>query len=107
MKGRAHVLDSTPLYDAVATQNTVIQVRAAIRKLLMALDQAASPHTWPPRARGCTTSATGSTTRVTLEAVKQSGGRVIDESPRPGSRGTVAFVHPKTSFGTLIELVQE
>jgi len=28
--------------------------------------------------------------------------------PRPGSRGTtVAFVHPKTSFGTLIELVQE
>ena len=28
--------------------------------------------------------------------------------PRPGSRGTtVAFVHPKTAFGTLIELVQE
>jgi methylmalonyl-CoA/ethylmalonyl-CoA epimerase len=42
-----------------------------------------------------------------LDAVKASGGRVIDESPRPGSRGTtVAFVHPKTSFGTLIELVQ-
>jgi methylmalonyl-CoA epimerase len=43
-----------------------------------------------------------------LEAVKASGGRVIDEAPRPGSRGTtVAFVHPKTSFGTLIELVQD
>ena len=43
-----------------------------------------------------------------LEAVKASGGRVLDEVPRPGSRGTtVAFVHPKTSFGTLIELVQE
>jgi methylmalonyl-CoA epimerase len=43
-----------------------------------------------------------------LQAVKDSGGRVIDESPRPGSRGTtVAFVHPKASFGTLIELVQE
>lgn len=43
-----------------------------------------------------------------LQAVKDSGGRVIDEAPRPGSRGTtVAFVHPKTSFGTLIELVQE
>lgn len=43
-----------------------------------------------------------------LRAVKDNGGRVIDESPRPGSRGTtVAFVHPKTSFGTLIELVQE
>jgi methylmalonyl-CoA/ethylmalonyl-CoA epimerase len=43
-----------------------------------------------------------------LEAIKKLGGRVLDEAPRPGSRGTtVAFVHPKTSFGTLIELVQE
>ena len=45
---------------------------------------------------------------VALEAVKASGGRVIDQAPRPGSRGTtVAFVHPKTSFGTLIELVED
>jgi methylmalonyl-CoA/ethylmalonyl-CoA epimerase len=45
---------------------------------------------------------------ATLEAVKASGARVIDESPRPGSRGTtVAFIHPKASFGTLIELVEE
>lgn len=43
-----------------------------------------------------------------LQAVKDAGGRVIDEAPRPGSRGTtVAFVHPKAVFGTLIELVQE
>ena len=43
-----------------------------------------------------------------LEAIKKIGGKVLDEAPRPGSRGTtVAFVHPKTSFGTLIELVQE
>ena len=43
-----------------------------------------------------------------LESIKANGGRVIDEAPRPGSRGTtVAFVHPKTSFGTLIELVEE
>lgn len=43
-----------------------------------------------------------------LQAVKDQGGQVIDEQPRPGSRGTtVAFVHPKTAFGTLIELVQE
>jgi methylmalonyl-CoA/ethylmalonyl-CoA epimerase len=42
-----------------------------------------------------------------LEAVKASGARVIDQVPRPGSRGTtVAFVHPAASFGTLIELVQ-
>jgi len=45
---------------------------------------------------------------VALERVKAEGHRVIDEAPRPGSRGTtVAFVHPKTAFGTLIELVQE
>jgi methylmalonyl-CoA epimerase len=43
-----------------------------------------------------------------LAAVKREGHRVIDEAPRPGSRNTtVAFVHPKTAFGTLIELVQE
>ncbi len=40
-----------------------------------------------------------------LETVKQSGARVIDEAPRPGSRGTtVAFIRP--AFGTLVELVQ-
>jgi hypothetical protein len=42
LKNRARVLDSTPLYDAVATQDTVTQLRAAIRKLLAALDQASS-----------------------------------------------------------------
>jgi methylmalonyl-CoA/ethylmalonyl-CoA epimerase len=45
---------------------------------------------------------------VALQSVKDNGHRVIDEQPRPGSRGTtVAFVHPKTAYGTLIELVQE
>ena len=43
-----------------------------------------------------------------LDALKATGSRLIDEEPRPGSRGTiVAFVHPKTSFGTLIELVED
>ena len=43
-----------------------------------------------------------------LEGMKAQGARVIDEHPRPGSRGTtVAFVHPKAAFGTLIELVEE
>jgi methylmalonyl-CoA epimerase len=43
-----------------------------------------------------------------LEGVKDQGARVVDEHPRTGSRGTtVAFLHPKTSFGTLIELVEE
>ena len=43
-----------------------------------------------------------------LDRVKGEGHRTIDEVPRPGSRGTtVAFVHPKGAFGTLIELVEE
>ncbi len=43
-----------------------------------------------------------------LASVVAAGGTAIDQAPRPGSRGTtVAFVHPKGSFGTLIELVQE
>ncbi len=43
-----------------------------------------------------------------LQSVMDHGGRAIDQAPRPGSRGTtVAFVHPKGAFGTLIELVEE
>jgi methylmalonyl-CoA/ethylmalonyl-CoA epimerase len=43
-----------------------------------------------------------------LDAARAGGATAIDDVPRPGSRGTtVAFLHPKTSFGTLIELVQE
>ena len=43
-----------------------------------------------------------------LAAMVAAGATAIDKAPRPGSRGTtVAFMHPKGSFGTLIELVQE
>ena len=45
---------------------------------------------------------------VALASMVAAGATPIDKAPRPGSRGTtVAFVHPKSSFGTLIELVQE
>ena len=42
IRHRARVLDSTPLLDAVATQDTVTQLRAAVRKVLAGLDQAGS-----------------------------------------------------------------
>ena len=43
-----------------------------------------------------------------LAQMVAAGATPLDKTPRPGSRGTtVAFVHPKGSFGTLIELVQE
>ena len=45
---------------------------------------------------------------IALNQAVEAGARAIDAQPRPGSRGTtVAFLHPKTAFGTLIELVQE
>ena len=46
--------------------------------------------------------------QVALDSMLTAGATAIDKAPRPGSRGTtVAFIHPKGSFGTLIELVQE
>lgn len=38
MGNRVRVLDSTPIYDAVSTQDTVTQLRSAIRTLLRALE---------------------------------------------------------------------
>jgi methylmalonyl-CoA/ethylmalonyl-CoA epimerase len=44
---------------------------------------------------------------ATLATLKAQGLRLVDEVPRPGLHGTlVAFVHPKATLGTLIELVQ-
>ena len=42
-----------------------------------------------------------------LEHLRSEGVRLVDETPRPGSRGTlIAFVHPKGMEGVLVELVQ-
>jgi methylmalonyl-CoA/ethylmalonyl-CoA epimerase len=46
--------------------------------------------------------------RAALARLKDEGLRLVDQEPRPGSRGTmVAFVHPKGLDGVLVELVQE
>lgn len=43
-----------------------------------------------------------------LTELKEAGARLIDEHGRPGSHGTtIAFVHPATMGGVLVELVQE
>lgn len=45
---------------------------------------------------------------ATLEDLKGMGIRVVDDHPRPGSRGcTVAFLHPKAALGVLVELVED
>jgi methylmalonyl-CoA/ethylmalonyl-CoA epimerase len=46
--------------------------------------------------------------REVLTHLKELGTPLVDEEPRPGSRGTtVAFAHPKGFGGVLVELVQE
>ena len=41
-----------------------------------------------------------------LEAVKSQGLQVIDEAPREGLSGLIAFIHPRSVHGVLTELVQ-
>jgi methylmalonyl-CoA/ethylmalonyl-CoA epimerase len=44
---------------------------------------------------------------ASLAEVKARGAQLIDEAPRPGIHNTlVAFVHPKSTMGVLVELVQ-
>ena len=43
-----------------------------------------------------------------LSRLRDEGVALIDETPRPGSRNTtIAFVHPRSMGGVLVELVQE
>ena len=45
--------------------------------------------------------------RVALERLKARGVRLIDETPRPGAHGSlVAFIHPSSAHGVLVELKQ-
>lgn len=43
-----------------------------------------------------------------LNRLSHEGFELIDRTPRPGARGRqVAFVHPRSAHGVLVELVQE
>ena len=45
--------------------------------------------------------------RAALEQLKARGVRLIDETPRPGAHGSlVAFIHPSSAHGVLVELRQ-
>lgn len=41
-----------------------------------------------------------------LERLRADGMRLVDERPRPGAHGRVAFIHPSSTGGVLVELVQ-
>jgi len=43
-----------------------------------------------------------------IAVLKAAGLQLIDDAPKPGSHGTkVAFVHPKSTGGVLMELVED
>jgi methylmalonyl-CoA/ethylmalonyl-CoA epimerase len=43
-----------------------------------------------------------------LDEVKSKGIQLIDEKPRPGAEGlSIAFLHPKSTYGVLTELCEE
>ncbi len=45
---------------------------------------------------------------ATFARLQELGVRLVDDHPRPGSRGcTVAFIHPKAAMGVLVELVED
>jgi methylmalonyl-CoA/ethylmalonyl-CoA epimerase len=45
--------------------------------------------------------------RATLARLKKNGARLIDEAPRNGASGClVAFIHPSSTGGVLLELVE-
>lgn len=44
----------------------------------------------------------------TLDELRGHGVRLVDDHPRRGSRGcTIAFVHPRSAMGVLVELVED
>ena len=43
-----------------------------------------------------------------LAEVQEKGGRVVDKEPRRGAEGlNIAFLHPKTTCGALVELCED
>jgi len=46
--------------------------------------------------------------RAEMRRLREKGLKLVDAEPRPGARGRlVAFVHPRSAHGVLLELVQE
>jgi methylmalonyl-CoA/ethylmalonyl-CoA epimerase len=43
---------------------------------------------------------------ATLADLKAKGAQLIDETPKQGAYGRIAFIHPKGAHGVLIELVE-
>jgi hypothetical protein len=81
LRGRRRVLDYTPLFDAAATQDTVIQLRAAIRKVHSAADRA------DPQ-RGAAVRAAWPATTITPRSANR---RATGTAPTLGKRSSTGW----------------
>jgi len=43
---------------------------------------------------------------ATISDLKARGAQLIDETPKQGAHGKIAFIHPKGAHGVLVELIQ-
>jgi methylmalonyl-CoA/ethylmalonyl-CoA epimerase len=43
---------------------------------------------------------------ATLDALAHAGLELVDATPRRGAHGPVAFIHPRSALGTLVELIE-
>ena len=67
----------------------------------------ASPASSPARARASTTSASRSRTSPRRSYASSIDGlELIDSAPRRGAEGPVAFLHPRSCHGVLVELIE-
>ena len=66
------------------------------------------PSSWKPRAKASIIWPwRWRTSTAAVEELKAAGVRLIDETPREGAHGAlVAFIHPKATYGLLVELCQ-
>ena len=67
----------------------------------------ASPGSSRARGRGSTTSASRCANLAeTLLRLEIDGLELIDSAPRRGAEGPVAFIHPRSCHGVLVELIE-
>jgi methylmalonyl-CoA/ethylmalonyl-CoA epimerase len=102
-----------PLYREVVGEQGVEEAMIAVGGSFIQLLQPLAPDT--PVGRFLTSKGEGlhhialavHDIEAALEHLADEGARLIDERPRLGGRGArIAFVHPKQSAGTLVELVE-
>jgi methylmalonyl-CoA/ethylmalonyl-CoA epimerase len=108
------LLDSEPAHREVVEDQGVEEVLFAVGDSYVQLLGALGPDT--PVGRSLAKRGPGlhhvayrvDDLAAALDKLRREGVRLIDEQPRAGSRGTrIAFVHPSSLGGVLVELVQE